>query len=165
MAQIRQFRCPNCDFRAEASGGEDRGLEIYIQTVVCNECKELLDVPMRRFELPKDKAQVFPDPQQKPLLSAWVKFKAGEMSRASKPDSVAAQYPHLAHYWKKVNLKCPNNPYHKVQAWFGMHLPLEEEVEKGASYGSSDDTSKRASGACPRCSHNMIRSQPLATWE
>ncbi|MEZ0324451.1 MAG: hypothetical protein ACAH95_00970 [Fimbriimonas sp.] len=165
MAQIRQFRCPGCDYRAEVSGGEDRGLEVYTQTVVCNECKEIRDVPARRFELPKDKQQIYPDPQSKPLLSAWVKFKAGELQRATKPDVVAAHYAHLSHYWKSVVLKCPNNPFHKVQPWFGMHLPLEEELEKGASYGTSDDTTKRASGLCPRCSQHMVRSQPLATWE
>ncbi len=165
MAQIRQFRCPNCDFRAEVSGGEDRGLEVYIQTVVCKECTEIRDVPARRFELPEDREKIYPDQQAKPLISAWLIFKAGELRRAAKPESVAAQCTHLSHYWKQVVLKCPNNPFHKVVPWFGMHLQLEEELEQGASYGSSDDNRNRASGLCPACAHHLIRSQPLATWE
>ncbi|HSI71652.1 MAG TPA: hypothetical protein VK934_00625, partial [Fimbriimonas sp.] len=61
------------------SGGEDRGLEVFTQTVVCNECKEIRDVPVRRFELPADHRHLFPDPAAKPLVTAWMKFKMGEV--------------------------------------------------------------------------------------
>jgi hypothetical protein len=165
MAQIRQYRCPKCDYRAEVSGGEDRGLEIYTQTIVCKDCRELRDVPVRKFELPEDKHKIYPDPQATPLVSAWVKFKAGELRRAAQPDAPAAQFAHLGHYWKPVPLKCPTNPFHTVLPWFGMHLPLEEELDRDGALATADNMSKPGEGACPKCGSRMVRSQPVATWE
>jgi hypothetical protein len=165
MAQIRQFRCPGCAYCAEVSGGEDRGLELYTQTIVCDECKELHDVPVRRFEIPSEDRNLFPDPSAKPLMATWMKFKMGEVSRKAKPDTSPAQFPHLQHYWKQVQLRCPKNHYHRPKTWYGMHLPLEEEFAIGGDYSVVEDEEQRASGLCPRCGSRMIRSQPLATWE
>jgi hypothetical protein len=161
MAQIRQFHCPKCNYHAEVSGGEDRGLDIYTQTIICHECKELHDVPAKKFSLPDDSDRIQPDPHAKPLVAAWVKFRIGEAGRAANSSQNPSQFSHLQHYWKPVKLSCPESPFHRVDKWFGMHLPL---VEDAGTEQANVDSSARG-GACPRCGTTMLRSQPMATWE
>ncbi len=163
MGQARRFRCPKCDYSAVVSGGEDRGINLFVQTVQCVDCRELMDVPIRKFEMPKSKDRLFPDPKAKPLIASWIKFRVGEATRlgAKAPPS---QYPHLAHYWQTIPLRCKNIPSHRVQAWYGMHLPLEEE-EEGVVAQASMASKHAQSGRCPKCGQKMVRSHPISSWE
>jgi hypothetical protein len=38
------FECSYCHYRAKISGGADSGVHCEVQTVVCRDCRELLDV-------------------------------------------------------------------------------------------------------------------------
>jgi hypothetical protein len=38
------FTCPNCQYSAEVSGGEDYGFVAVVQTMICRDCQELVDV-------------------------------------------------------------------------------------------------------------------------
>ena len=48
MGALYQFTCGKCGYTAEASGGQDRGMRIEVQTVSCAECKALVDVVVRQ---------------------------------------------------------------------------------------------------------------------
>ena len=160
MGQIRTFRCSSCDYRSVVAGGEDRGLNRWVQTIVCTDCQELHDVTVRRFQLPVD-AKVLPDPNAKVLVASWVKFRIGEANRGSRPPS---QCEHLAHYWKPVAPRCPLSAAHRVKPWFGMHLPLEEDHASGRASLVLSVSHDPTTGNCPKCNAKMIRSQPHGTW-
>jgi hypothetical protein len=38
------FRCSQCGYSAEISGGSDAGYSFCTQTILCFECKELMDI-------------------------------------------------------------------------------------------------------------------------
>ena len=45
MGQLYQFECSNCGYRAEVSGGDDRGIAAATTTIACRACRRLYDVP------------------------------------------------------------------------------------------------------------------------
>ena len=44
VGRTYQFECPYCQYRAKVSGGADSGVHCEVQTVVCRDCRELIDV-------------------------------------------------------------------------------------------------------------------------
>jgi len=40
------FRCPDCGYAVEISGGLDYGFTGVTQTILCKECKELYDISL-----------------------------------------------------------------------------------------------------------------------
>jgi Zn finger protein HypA/HybF involved in hydrogenase expression len=44
MGSKFEFRCDTCGYTAEVSGGPDAGFYVLVETMVCNDCKELVDV-------------------------------------------------------------------------------------------------------------------------
>jgi|UniRef100_A0A7C3WLQ0 uncharacterized paraquat-inducible protein A len=44
MGQLFEFGCDNCGYQAEVSGGEDAGYLIVTRTMICLDCKEVVDV-------------------------------------------------------------------------------------------------------------------------
>ena len=46
MGRYFEFTCRACGYKAVVSGGDDMGLLCVTTTIVCYDCKELLDVPV-----------------------------------------------------------------------------------------------------------------------
>jgi hypothetical protein len=44
MGALFAFRCPDCGYRAEVSGGDDAGMIASTTTVTCSECRKLYDI-------------------------------------------------------------------------------------------------------------------------
>lgn len=44
MGACYDFSCPNCGYSAQVSGGDDFGFHVVTTTIVCETCRELLDV-------------------------------------------------------------------------------------------------------------------------
>ena len=44
MGQSFVFNCNKCDYETSVSGGRDCGMLAVVQTMVCESCKELVDV-------------------------------------------------------------------------------------------------------------------------
>src|SRR5262245_1595286 len=44
MGSVYRFSCANCGFRAEVSGGDDRGFFVSTKTMYCQSCQTLCDV-------------------------------------------------------------------------------------------------------------------------
>jgi hypothetical protein len=42
-------RCETCGYRAVVSGGKDVGMITVVQTMTCDDCKDLVDVIIGRF--------------------------------------------------------------------------------------------------------------------
>lgn len=44
MGSIYRYNCTSCKYKVKVSGGKDRGFEIFTETKVCLNCKEVMDV-------------------------------------------------------------------------------------------------------------------------
>jgi len=44
MGSLSSFECEKCGYTAEVSGGQDAGFEAATQTILCDGCRELVDV-------------------------------------------------------------------------------------------------------------------------
>jgi hypothetical protein len=62
------FTCPECDYKAEVSGGKDRGLSASIQTMTCLDCSILVDVQVGHYEQDEETGneQFIPEPGRCP---------------------------------------------------------------------------------------------------
>src|SRR5215831_17445567 len=47
MGRTYWFECSKCGYRAQVSGRSDRGLNFFVQTIVCTDCKALYDAVTR----------------------------------------------------------------------------------------------------------------------
>lgn len=96
------FECSYCHYRARVSGGADGGVHCEVQTVVCRDCRELLDVFTRACRRAGTPAAVkFPGyfrPEIPPVILS---------------DGTAGQH----WLWEKCKLACPVGTKHFVEAW------------------------------------------------
>jgi hypothetical protein len=47
MGRSYWFECPKCGYRAKVSGRADRGLTLFVQTILCSDCRQLYDAVTR----------------------------------------------------------------------------------------------------------------------
>src|SRR5207248_3422048 len=55
MGRSYWFECSKCGYRAKVSGGADRGLHFFVQTIACRDCKQLYDA-VTRLRVPDESA-------------------------------------------------------------------------------------------------------------
>jgi uncharacterized paraquat-inducible protein A len=48
MGTWSKFDCKKCGYTVNVSGGKDFGMVAVVQTMICNDCKELVDVLIGR---------------------------------------------------------------------------------------------------------------------
>jgi hypothetical protein len=120
MGRSYWFECPKCSYRVKVSGGTDRGVNVFIETIHCRDCKELHDV-VTRIRIP--------DEIQDRVRAGYCargppRAKLPGRSRAAKgaPSFQAAVgrlcYTGLARFkWLDFKLQCPVSPSHSVQSW------------------------------------------------
>jgi predicted RNA-binding Zn-ribbon protein involved in translation (DUF1610 family) len=103
MGRTYHFECPQCQYRAKVSGGADSGIHCEVQTVLCQDCRELLDVytRLRRDDLSVGRPPKFPG-----------------FSRPEVPPVILADGTGKRRLvWEKFKLSCPVNPKHQVELW------------------------------------------------
>jgi hypothetical protein len=47
MGRTYWFECPRCSYRAKVSGRLDRGVDFFVTTILCRDCKQLYDAVTR----------------------------------------------------------------------------------------------------------------------
>jgi hypothetical protein len=105
------FECPKCGYNARVSGGVDRGLMVFVQTILCRDCKELYDAVVR---------QKVPD---QPKVSLGFSRLALPRRPVATPPAFESALNHLlvggARHWRWISFKvrCPVSPVHRVQPW------------------------------------------------
>jgi hypothetical protein len=103
MGRTYHFECPLCQYRAKVSGGADSGAHCEVQTVICVECRELMDVFTRL---------------QRDETAAAHKAKFPGFFRPEVPPVILADATgkrHLA--WHRFVPSCPVNGRHKIEVW------------------------------------------------
>jgi hypothetical protein len=102
------FECPQCQYRVRISGGADEGLHCEIQTVVCRECRQLYDLPLRqRRRDGAGEAARFPG-FQRPDIPPVV-LGESSLNPSTKPPAPLV--------WRELAMACPVNSEHFVEPW------------------------------------------------
>ena len=116
MGRSYWYECPKCGYRAKVSGRADRGLNFFIQTISCRDCRELYDAVTRvrvvdeaspwggglcwrNMGLPKAKPRVQPPPTFQAVLNRL-------MPRGAK-----------RFRWLTYKPQCPVSAFHRVRIW------------------------------------------------
>ena len=140
MGRSYWFECPRCGYRANVSGRADRGWNLFVQTILCRDCKELYDAVTR--------LRVSGESAASECLAGWRRANASRLRRAADaPPSfqsalnclpvAAATQPQ----WLPFKLQCPVSARHRVQAW--------NEPDR-----------------CPRCGNYLEKNAlPFRIWE
>src|SRR5208283_2601074 len=116
MGRSYWFECSRCGYRAKVSGRADRGLNFFVQTIVCRDCKELYDA-VTRVKIPAAKIA-------SKNLAGWRPLRRRESPRAlASPPTFQSALNHLLYTgtprvkWQEFKLQCPVSPKHRVEAW------------------------------------------------
>ena len=114
MGRSYWFECEKCGYRTKVSGRADRGLNVFIQTVACRDCRELYDavvqvrIPEKRldgaflpgFGLRRPGAADHHRPPQFPLVLNRLLYHGTRRFQ-----------------WLRFRLQCPRSALHRVRAW------------------------------------------------
>ena len=115
MGRSFYFECSRCGYRARVSGGADRGLNFFVQTILCRDCRELHDAVIRLR---------VPDNREQRLWPGLHRPKSGlQKPQAAGPPAFQAAlnrlpYRGVRHFrWLKFKAQCPVAAYHRIEAW------------------------------------------------
>ncbi|HXP59053.1 MAG TPA: hypothetical protein VN829_01110 [Dongiaceae bacterium] len=120
MGRSYWFECSKCGYRVKVSGRADRGVNVFVQTIHCRECRELLDV-VTRIRIP-DEVRERARPSAYATGSPGRKLPAQSWA-ANGPPSFQAALGRLTRTgstrfrWLDFRLRCPVSPSHSVQGW------------------------------------------------
>ncbi len=116
MGRSYWFECSKCGYRAKVSGCADRGLDFFVQTVLCRDCKELYDAVTKLRIVSESGIGA----RARRLLGPKL-LKRGRPPRA--PPSFQGALNRLPctgaqHFkWVVFKLQCPVSPNHRIEAW------------------------------------------------
>lgn len=114
MGRSYWFECAKCGYRAKVSGRLDRGIDLFVQTIVCHDCKELYDA-VTRIRVP-DRSS---DGSAKQLQRRLQAFQEG----LKRPPTFAGALNRLAlngaqrFRWVQFPVQCPVASFHRVRPW------------------------------------------------
>ena len=116
MGRSYWFDCLKCGYRAKVAGRADRGLDFFVQTIVCQDCRLLYDTIIR-LKVPDDEKI-----QGLPPVFRRNKFFLFQQNMNVPPDfeTVLNKLPYrgVKHFkWVPFKLQCPNSGVHRVRAW------------------------------------------------
>jgi len=116
MGRSYWFECPRCGYRAKVSGRADRGLHLFVQTILCRDCRELYDA-VTRLRVSDEAAAAARlagasrarGLSARRVLNAPPSFQSA-LNRLARLGPTASQ-------WLQFKLQCPVSSLHRVQAW------------------------------------------------
>lgn len=116
MGRSYWFECAKCGYRATISGGPDRGANVFVQTIICQDCKQLYDA-LTKWRVPDEP----PALGLKPLGLRAVKA-ATSRSPKGPPNFQSAlnrlPYKGVKRFkWLSFQVRCPVSAHHRVQHW------------------------------------------------
>lgn len=128
MGRTYWFECSKCGYRAQVSGRADRGLNFFVQTIACSDCKALYDAVVRLRVPAEAKGLQF--------SFGLNGLRSSLQQRHSVPPSFQSAlnrlpYKGARHYkWLHFKPQCPVSGVHRVQTWHepdkcprcGLHL-------------------------------------------
>lgn len=114
MGKSYWFECSRCGYRAKVAGRADDGLHLSVQTILCQDCKELYDA-VTQIRLLDGSAPVLHG-----TLANWPLSGQVELKRAPSFQWAVNRLQYAGEKisdWLKFQLKCPVSSIHKIRAW------------------------------------------------
>jgi len=99
MGRTYAYECAKCGYRAMVAGGEAHGLELSVQTIVCEDCKELYDAVIA-LRTPDDVPPLSVPPAFDAVIRRLPLFLSAGSLR-----------------WEHFSLICPRAGNHVVKEW------------------------------------------------
>ena len=119
MGRSYWFQCPRCGYNAKVCGRADRGLNFFVQTITCHECRALYDAVVR-LKVP-DERRLLGNRLDKNALKRSPLNGAGYAQRvAPNMQSVmmTLAYTGVKRFkWLDFRLLCPVSPRHEIETW------------------------------------------------
>ena len=114
MGRSYWFECAKCGYRAKVSGRPDRGLNFFVQTIVCQDCKELYDAVIR-IRVPADSRNGGVGQLNAKLrtLRNSLKHPPTFLGALNRLTLLGAQ----EFKWLKFPPQCPVASFHRVKPW------------------------------------------------
>lgn len=113
MGRTYLFECPKCGYRARVAGGTAEGGRFTVQTILCQDCREIYDAVIAlRIALPRIAGDTGAG---KPVAS-----KPRPLKTAPPFAAVVNCLPLSARVrakWQSFKALCPLSPRHRVRAW------------------------------------------------
>ncbi len=118
MGRTYWFECARCGYRARVSGGADRGFNLFVQTVLCRDCRQLYDA-VTRLKVPAEFVTAL---RGKPTGAPPTKPTGKRLPAPSPPrfqDAVdRLLYPGAAEFaWLRFKPQCPISVLHRIEPW------------------------------------------------
>ena len=118
MGKTHWFECSKCGYRAKVSGGADRGVAFFVQTIHCRDCKELHDA-VTRIKVPDESPIQF---LNRPFGWRRPRPLGAPAHRNVAPSfqSVLNRLPPTGirrFKWVRFKPQCPVSIFHKVEPW------------------------------------------------
>src|SRR5258708_29654676 len=117
MGRSYWFECSKCGYGAKVCGRADRGLNCFVKTIPCRDCKELYDA-VYRLKIPAESHIIHTRPSRnlpgKPELSRLTKRRAPTFQ------TVLNWLPYAGvrrFKWLEFKLLCPIYENHRVEPW------------------------------------------------
>ena len=114
MGKSYWFECGRCGYRAKVAGRADEGLHLSVQTILCEECKELYDAVIRLRLLDGSR------PTMHGAMSMGMIAGAVDLKRAPGFQWALNRLRYTGEKisdWLKFPLKCPVSSSHKIRIW------------------------------------------------
>jgi hypothetical protein len=138
MGRTYWFECSKCGYRAKVSGRAERGLNFFVQTIICRDCRELYDA-VTRLKVPDEPALRTPFglPGTKPPVPSALKTPPAFATVLNRlPTSGGRRVK-----WQTFKIQCPVSLIHRIEAW-------------------------NDPGKCPKCGVHLEKSfPPFRIWE
>lgn len=141
MGRSYWFECSKCGYRARVSGCLDRGLDFFVQTIFCRDCKQLYDAVTRLRVAADAKSH----PSARHLIPGRPLHARLRVPKSPPKFEIVLNrlpHPHANGFrWVTFSPQCPVSSAHHVRAW--------------------TDPDK-----CPRCGVHLEKSAvPFRIWE
>ena len=116
MGRSYWFECVKCGYRAKVSGRADRGLNYFVQTILCRDCRELYDA-ITRVKIPDEFG----------ALTPWVGLRRVKPRNLNRTWNVPPSFQSVSNRlpytgvsrfrWLQFKIQCPVSAWHTVQVW------------------------------------------------
>lgn len=142
MGRSYWFECSKCGYRAKVSGRADRGLNCFVQTIVCRDCKELYDA-VTRLRVPEPAADGAAEdgPSKQPSRLLRPRLTPDRPPEFTYALSYLLYTGSTRRRWVDFQLRCPVSATHRFESW-------------------------NAPGKCPRCGLMLDKNTlPYRIWD
>lgn len=116
MGRSYCYECSRCGYRATVSGRPDRGCDVFVQTILCRDCRKLYDA-VTRLRIVEERALP---------LRTKLGLRLSNLNRSLKLQAPPAFQVALnrlpagagrGFQWLRFKLQCPQSSGHRIQAW------------------------------------------------